>query len=407
MHAAEPLILLFTAATAVAIVTRRIRIPYTVALVLAGLALGATHAIHGVQLTKELLYAVFLPGLLFEAAYHLPASEVRSQARSILGLAVPGVVATTAATAAILVTTSSAAAVAPGFGWPHAIVFAALISSTDPIAVVSLFKSLGAPRRLALLVEGESLVNDGTSVVLFTIVFSAASGEAMSVGSGLLQFLGFVGFGLVVGAAVGFAVSYVIGGVDEPRIEIALTTIAAYGAFVAAEELHASGVIATVTAGMVCGNVAAPRGMSPTTRVAVESFWSYVAFALNSLVFLLIGLEVRLSALLDDWRPISLAFVAVTLGRAAVVFLASGLLRGTREAIPWRWSVVLTWGGMRGALSMVLALAIPEDFPQQPLIVTMTFGVVLLSIVVQGITAGPLLRALGLVGEGGERPAHA
>jgi CPA1 family monovalent cation:H+ antiporter len=404
MHTAGPLILLFTAATAVAIVTRRIKIPYTVALVLAGLALGATHAIKGVQLTKELLYAVFLPGLLFEAAYHLPASEVRSQARSILGLAVPGVVATTAATAAILVTTSSAAAVAPGFGWPHALVFAALISSTDPIAVVSLFKSLGAPRRLALLVEGESLVNDGTSVVLFTIVFSAASGEAMSVGSGLLQFLGFVGFGLLIGAAVGFAVSRVIQGVDEPRIEITLTTIAAYGSFVVAEDLHVSGVIATVTAGIVCGNIAAPRGMSPTTRVAVESFWSYVAFALNSLVFLLIGLEVRLSALLDDWRPILLAFAAVTLGRAAVVFLASALLRRTRDAIPWRWSVMLTWGGMRGALSMVLVLAIPEDFPQQPLLVTMTFGVVLLSIVIQGVTAGPLLRVLRLVGEGDAAP---
>ncbi|HEY4016827.1 MAG TPA: cation:proton antiporter [Polyangiaceae bacterium] len=401
MHTARPLILLFTAATAVAIASRRIKIPYTVALVLAGLALGATHAIEDIHLTKELLYAVFLPGLLFEAAYHLPAAEVRNQARSILGLAVPGVVASAAATAALLVWSSSAADAARGFGWSHALVFAALIASTDPIAVVSLFKSLGAPRRLALLVEGESLVNDGTGVVLFTIVFSAASGEATSIGSGVAQFLGFVGLGLLVGAAVGLAVSRVIQGVDEPRIEITLTTIAAYGAFVVAEDLHVSGLIATVTAGMVCGNIAAPRGMSPTTRIAVESFWSYVAFALNSLVFLLIGLEVRLSALLGNWRPILLAFVAVTLGRAAVVFLASALLRRTREAIPWRWSLVLTWAGMRGALSMVLVLAIPVDFPQRQLLVTMTFGVVLLSILIQGITAGPLLRALGLVGKDG------
>jgi CPA1 family monovalent cation:H+ antiporter len=401
MHTARPLILLFTAATAVAIASRRIKIPYTVALVLAGLALGATHAIEDIHLTKELLYAVFLPGLLFEAAYHLPAAEVRSQARSILGLAVPGVVASAAATAALLVWSSSAADAARGFGWSHALVFAALIASTDPIAVVSLFKSLGAPRRLALLVEGESLVNDGTGVVLFTIVFSAASGEATSIGSGVAQFLGFVGLGLLVGAAVGLAVSRVIQGVDEPRIEITLTTIAAYGAFVVAEDLHVSGLIATVTAGMVCGNIAAPRGMSPTTRIAVESFWSYVAFALNSLVFLLIGLEVRLSALLGNWRPILLAFVAVTLGRTAVVFLASALLRRTREAIPWRWSLVLTWAGMRGALSMVLVLAIPVDFPQRQLLVTMTFGVVLLSILIQGITAGPLLRALGLVGKDG------
>ncbi|MGH7328286.1 MAG: cation:proton antiporter, partial [Polyangiaceae bacterium] len=141
---------------------------------------------------------------------------------------------------------------------------------------------------------------------------------------------------------------------------------------------------------------AAPRPITHSTRIAVESFWAYVAFALNSLVFLLIGLEVRIGALLADWAPIVIAFLAVTVGRAAVVFAVSTLLRPTAERIPWTWSVMLTWGGLRGALSMVLALALPQDFPERDLIVTMTFGVVLLSIVVQGTTAGPLLRRLGL-----------
>ncbi len=397
------LILLFSAATAVAIAARGIKIPYTVALVLAGLALGATHAIKGVQLTKELLYAVFLPGLLFEAAYHFQASELRENARSILGLAVPGIIAAVGATATLLVTSSSATAVGVNFGWSHALVFAALIASTDPIAVVSLFKSLGAPKRLTVLVEGESLVNDGTSVILFTLAAGAVTGDDVGIGVGALRFVEDVGLGLAVGAAMGFAVSRVIQRVDDPMIEITLTTIAAYGSFIAAEELHVSGVMATVTAGMVCGNVAAPRGMSPTTRIAVESFWEYVAFALNSLVFLLIGLEVQIGRLLAEWRPILLAFLAVTLGRAVVVFLASALLHRTKEAIPWRWSVMLTWGGLRGALSMVLALALPDAFPERPAIVTMTFGVVLLSIVLQGITAGPLLRLLGLAGGRSEK----
>ncbi len=345
---------------------------------------------------RILLFSVFLPGLVFEAAYHLKLSEFRENARAILALAVPGVVVAIGATATLLVTTSSFAEVASGLGWTLALVFAALIAATDPIAVVALFRSLGAPRRLALLVEGESLVNDGTSIVLFGIVYAAVGGGGMSVSAGLLEFVEVVGFGFAIGAAAGFMVSHVIARIDDPMVEISLTTIAAYGSFVVAEEFHFSGVIATVTAGMLCGNIGAPRGMSPATRIAVESFWAYLAFALNSLVFLLIGLEVRVSQLIAEWRPILLAFGAVMGGRALVVFLASALLRRTREAIPWRWALVLTWGGLRGALSMVLALSIDPAFPHREIVVTMTFGVVLLSIVIQGITTEPLLRALRL-----------
>ena len=403
MHPETALILLFTAATAVAIAARRLKIPYTVALVLAGLGLGATRVIEGVHLTQALLYSVFLPGLIFEAAYHLKLSEFRDNAKIILGLAVPGVLVAIGATATLLVTTSNLAAVAGGFGWPHALVFSAVIAAPDPIAVVSLFKSLGAPKRLALLVEGESLVNDGTSIVLFTIVYAAVRGGGTSVGAGVLEFTQVVGLGLVVGAAVGFAASHVIQRIDDPMIEITLTTIAAYGSFVAAEQFHVSGVIATVTAGLLCGNYAAPRGMGPTTRIAVESFWEYLAFALNSLVFLLIGLEVQISRLISAWRPILIAFVAVTVGRALVVFLVTALLRRTREAVPWRWTLMLTWGGLRGALSMVLALGVDAEFPHRELIVTMTFGVVLLSIVLQGVTAEPLLRVLELIGGASKR----
>ncbi len=397
------LILLFSAATGVAIAARHLKIPYTVALVLAGLGLGATRIIEGVHLTKDLLFSVFLPGLVFEAAYHLKLSELRDNAWAVLALAVPGVLVAIGATATLLVTSASFADVASGLGWSHALVFSALIAATDPIAVVALFKSLGAPRRLALLVEAESLVNDGTSIVLFSIVYAAVGGGGISVAAGLLEFFEVVGCGLAIGAAVGFAVSHLIGRIDDPMLEITLTTIAAYGSFVAAEEFHFSGVIATVTAGTLCGNYGAARGMSPASRLAVESFWRYLAFALNSLVFLLIGLEVRVSHLLAEWRPILLAFAAVIGGRALVVFLASALLRRTTEAIPWRWSVVLTWGGLRGALSMVLALSVDPEFPHREIIVTMTFGVVLLSIVIQGITMEPLLRALGLTSAAGAR----
>jgi CPA1 family monovalent cation:H+ antiporter len=406
MHPETALVLLFAVATAVAIATRRLKIPYTVALVIAGLGLGATHLVDGIHLTKDLLYSAFLPGLLFEAAYHLKFSDFRANAKAILALAVPGVLATIGATATLLVTSSGIADFAPGFGWPHALVFAALIAATDPIAVVALFKSLGAPERLSVLAEGESLVNDGTSIVLFSIVYAAATGGGTSVAAGVTEFVTVAGAGLAVGMVIGFAASRIMKRVDDPMIEITLTTIAAYGSFVLAEQWHFSGVIATVTAGMLCGSFAAPRVMSPTTRIAVESFWEYLAFALNSLVFLLIGLEVQVSSLLAEWRPIVVAFLAVNVGRAIVVFLASALLRPTREAIPWRWGIVLTWGGLRGALSMVLALAIPEEFANRRLLVTMTFGVVLLSIIVQGVTAGPLLRVLHLVGDHSRRARY-
>ena len=189
-------------------------------------------------------------------------------------------------------------------------------------------------------------------------------------------------------------------------IEITLTTITAYGSFVMAEYFHGSGIIATVAAGMLFGSYGLRVGTTPSTLVALTSFWEYVAFALNSVILLLIGFEVRLAAMLQYWRTILIAYLAVTVGRAMLVFLVSLLLRRTREAIPWSWSAVLTWGGLRDALSMVLVLGLPSDFPFRDLLVNMTFGVVLLSILIQGLTMGAVLRWLGLVTPKSELPSQ-
>ena len=191
----------------------------------------------------------------------------------------------------------------------------------------------------------------------------------------------------------------VIRRLDDPMVEITLTTIAAYGSFVLAESLHVSGVIATVVAGMICGN-GAGRAMSATTRAAIETFWEYIAFALNSVVFLLIGFEVSLAALAASWREIAIAYAAVVVARALVVFGGSfawrAVRRGANAGVPSSWSTVLVWGGLRGALSMVLALALGADLPHRDLVVTMTTGVVLLTLLVQGLTMAPLIRRLGL-----------
>ena len=227
--------------------------------------------------------------------------------------------------------------------------------------------------------------------------WASPRGRALSVAGATREFVRVVGGGLLVGGIVGMAASQVIRRVDEAMIEITLTTLAAYGSFVAAEHLHVSGVIATVTAGMLCGNYAAKSGMSPSTRMAVETFWEYLAFALNSLVFLLIGFEVEISAVIAVWKPILVAFVALTLGRAVVIACVSAALGRSRERVPWSWAAVLTWGGLRGALSMVLALSLAKDFPHRDVLVSLTFGVVIVSIFAQGLTMAPLLRWLGVV----------
>jgi CPA1 family monovalent cation:H+ antiporter len=394
-------ILLFIIATAVAIAGRRLNIPYTVALVVAGLLLGLAHAFHPPHLTKDLLYTIFLPGLLFEAAFHINFEQFWRNRLTIFSLAVPGVIAATALTTVILTPVADALDYVQHFYWRHALVFGALIAATDPIAVVALFKDLGAPKRLTILVEGESLLNDGTGIVFFTLSLSVATGLHTTAGGLALDFIEIVGFGLLIGGVIGLAVSQLTKQINDPMIEITLTTIAAYGAFVAAERFGYSGVIATVTAGMVCGNYGARVGMSPSTHLAIESFWQYVAFALNSIVFLLIGFEVHISDLIASWQMILVSYLAVTLGRALVIFGVSSMLKTSRERIPWSWSVVLTWGGLRGALPMVLALSLPQGFPHRDLLVTITFGVVIISILVHGLTVSRFLKWLGIV-TGGE-----
>ncbi len=400
------LVLLFIVATGVAILARRLRLPYTAALVIAGLLLGQVHLLDPPHLTQQLLFTVFLPGLIFEAAFHLDFTFFRRDLRQILGLAVPGVLAAILLTAAILVPAAALLPLQHSLTWPHALVFGALIAATDPIAVVGLFRTLGAPPRLAALLEGESLLNDGTSIVFFSLILGVVGGATVNAADIVVEFARVVGLGLGVGAVIGLAISMTIQRIDDPMIEITLTSIAAYGSFIAAEQLHGSGVIATVVAGMLCGNYGARTGMTPTTRVAVETFWEYVAFALNSIIFLLIGFEVHLSEVVRWWWLILPAFGAVLAGRAGVVYAVTAIASRRTDPIPGSWRAVLSWGGLRGGLSMVLALSLPADFANRDLMITTTFGVVVLSILVQGLSMGWVLRRLGLIESRADQAAY-
>ena len=398
-------IVLFCIATAVAVAVRRLRVPYTVALVIVGLVLGSVRIVAPVHLTKDLLFTVFLPGLLFEAAFHIHSVVFRRIWIAITALAVPGVIIAIAITTVIVTVALRALGLAPDFAWGSGMIFAAIVAATDPVAVTALFRELSVPEDLLVLVEGESLFNDGTSIVFLTLILAYVAGMPATVVSLGGSFVLVAGGGALVGAIFGVGATQVIKRLDDPMIEIALTTIAAYGSFVLAEDLHASGVIATVVAGMLCGNLGRQGAMSANTRKALESFWEYIAFALNSVIFLLIGFQESIGTLATSWREIGIAYLAILVARAIIIYAGRGLFkpltRGGGEPRPASWSHVLVWGGLRGALSMVLALSLDEALAYRGLIVTMTTGVVLLSLLVQGLTMAPLLRYLKLT----ERPA--
>lgn len=376
-------------ASLVAIAVRRFRIPYTVALVVVGLLITFRSPIE-FELTPELILALFLPPLVFEAAFHLNITELRRNLSAIILLAVPGVILTTLIVGGIL------ALVTP-LGLLLAMVFGALIAATDPIAVVALFRKLGVPKRLAVLVEAESLFNDGTAIVTFNLMLAIALTSHFDLVGSILEFLQVAIGGIIVGLVLGWVIAQLIERVDDYLIETTLTTVLAFGAYLLAERLHLSGVLAVVAAGLVNGNIG-PRGMSPTTRIVLFNFWEYIAFLANSLVFLLIGLKVNILALIVSWQSVAWAILAVLVARVIIVYALSWVVNRVAEPISTNWQHVLTWGGLRGAICLALVLSLPASFGNsRDLLQVMAFGVVLFTLLVQGTTMSPLIRKLNIV----------
>jgi len=386
-------------ATLVAIIARRLSLPYTVGLVIAGIGLAALKLGTGALLTHDLIFDVLLPPLLFEAALSIHWSELKRDMLPVLVLAAIGV-------------TLSAAVVAAGMtaivGWPltSAIVFGVLIAATDPIAVIALFKDIGVGGRLRLLIEAESLFNDGVAAALFTLALifvDASDDHPMTVSLFALTIVQMAGGGVLVGLVVGGLGILVAGRTSDRLVEAAITALAAYGAFLLAERFHASGVLATVAAGLVMGNLgvigedAHDSPISTEGRPYVLNIWEFAAFVANSIIFLLIGLRVGSLAFgASGLAAVAVATVLTLIGRAVAVYPLCLPFSRTRWAISMPMQHVLWWGGLRGALALALALSLPETLAAKDEILVAAFGVVAFSVIVQGVTMPALMKRLKL-----------
>jgi CPA1 family monovalent cation:H+ antiporter len=381
--------LLFISAL-VAMLTRRLHLPYTVGLVLAGMALYFSHMHIKWHLTKDLIFSVFLPPLVFEAALFIHWRDLKKELPVVTLLATVGVVLAAAVTALGM-------RYALNWDWGSAIVFGVLIAATDPVSVIATFKESKVPGRLKMLLESESLLNDGTAAVAFVAVLGVLAGGHETVLSitGAL-FVTIVG-GVLIGGIIAFLFMLLAGRTPDYLVEITFTTLTAYGSFFVAEYFHLSGVLAALTAGLVVGNFRSSGSISAAGRHALGPFWEYLAFVANSLIFLLIGAQEAQQHYSGLWLPILVAIALVTLGRAVAIYPLCALFARSRLKVDLRHQHVLFWGGLRGALALALALSLPEALPHHDVIIVITFAVVAFSVFAQGLTITPLLRRLGQI----------
>ncbi len=366
-------------------VSRRIGLPYTAGLVLAGVALALFKIGTKLPLSQPLIFTVFLPPLIFEAALQLDWRAFRRELPLTVVLAFAGV-----AIAAALV--AGGMHLLLGWSWLGAAFFGVLIAATDPVSVIAAFKEMNAEPRLRMVVEAESLLNDGVAAVAFAVLIGVAGGGGLTPAGALGSLAWTVGGGIGIGLGIGLVVLALSGRTQDHLVELTLTTIVAWGSFLTAEHVHASGVFATLAAGLLVGNFGWRRAISAAGRPHVIGFWEYAAFLANSCLFLLIGNHEARQPIGVVAGELAVAVVLVLVGRAAAVYPLAALFRSTALKLSRQYQHVLVWGGLRGAIGLALALAVPASVPERAAIVILTFGVVAFSIFVQGLTMPPLLR---------------
>ena len=391
--ALAPIGFLLLVACLIAMVSRKLGLPYSAGLVAAGLLIALIPNAPKFTLSRDLIFNILLPPLVFEAALQLPWKDFRRELPVTLTLALIGV-----GLAALVVAGGLHYWLA--WSWIGASLFAVLITATDPVAVIAAFKEMNADKRLCMLVESESLLNDGVVAVGFAVLAAVAGGASAGVGSVVPAFLWTLFGGALVGGVISGLILLLAGRTNDHLVEITLTTLAAYSSFLIAERLHASGVLASLTAGLMIGNLGSMGAISDAGRPHVLAAWEFFAFVANSFVFLLIGIQLVGAPIGSlGWETAAIAILLVLAGRAIAVYPLSNLFRPTRLQVPFAFQNVLFWGGLRGALALALALTVPLTVPEHGAIILSAFVVVAFSIFVQGLTMPWLVERLGLTRE--------
>ena len=406
---------LMVAVAGLSVLARSVGVPYPIMLVLGGLVLGFLPGLPDIELPPELVLVLFLPPLLYHAAFFSSPRELRADLRAISLLAL-GLVPVSMVAVAV-----TAHALVGGLPWAAAFALGAIVSPTDPLAATSIARRLGVPRRIVTLLEGESLVNDATALAAYRIAVSAAVGGSFVISQAGLQFVASATGGVAVGLAVGWLVAEVRRRLDDPPVEIIVTVVTGYAAYLPAEQLGASGVLAAVAAGLYVG-WRAPEVASPATRLLGFSFWEVLVYLLNAVLFILVGLQLHpilgdvsgpsAATLLGLAVLISAVVIAVRIAWGFTVpYLVRALDRRPAQVVRRlgpRERLIVGWSGMRGAVSLAAALALPLEtasgraFPQRSLIVFLTFAVIFATLVLQGLTLPTLIRRLQVRADGGD-----
>lgn len=389
------LVALFVAMPLIAYVSGRLRLQYTVAMVVVGFTVSALPLSGNViEVSPELAVTLLLPGLIFEAAYRLDGNDLRRSFGGVALLAVPGVLVCAAVVTVVL-------HLATGLPLDQSFVVGAMVSATDPVAVVATMRQLRAPQRLVTLIDAESLFNDGTAVLVYAIALGALVG-GVSIAAGAISFVAGIIVSSAIGLAIGLLIARLAAFTEDHLIELSLTLLAAYGTYVVADVIHQSGIIAVVVAGIVVGNFRRETTFSPRARAAIDTVWEFLAFVLTAIAFLLIGIAIPLDSLVNAAPYIAWGVAAVLIGRALVIYgLLGGSSRigrqlGIAPQLPLSWLHVINWTGLRGAVAMALALSLPGDVPNRLLLQGTTFGIVLFTVLVQGTTAERVVRWAGV-----------
>jgi monovalent cation:H+ antiporter, CPA1 family len=389
-----PIGLLLMVACLIAMLSRRLGQPYIVGLVVAGFLIALLPNSPDLPLSRELIFNIFLPPLVFEAALQLDWRRFRDELPLTLTLAFLGV-----AIAALVV--GGGMHWLAGWSWIGAALFGVLIAATDPVSVIASFREIGCLPRVSMVVEAESLLNDGVAAVGFAVVSAIAIGSSPGAAGVIPSFLWTLGGGTMIGLAVSAAILLVVGRTEDPLVEITLTTVAAYGSFLIAEQFHASGIISALAAGLLTGSFGS-RFLSDQGRDRVRWAWEYFAFLANSFVFILIGMSVANQPLHRLGSVAPIAILLVLAGRAMSIYPLSALFIRSRWRLKASFQHTLFWGGLRGALALALALAVPATVPERSAIILTAFVVVAFSILVQGLTMPWLIKRLELGGKAPE-----